>query len=132
MRGGGNKGVGSGAIKKMIPKHKIGSVAHYSINKCMLELGAPASEVYYSKTPYPKYRTWPKKPARIACCAAYRSIYNRYTGDELWQWAQSLYRNKVRAIHPDKHSGTDWEEIYEEYFKYIQEVFAKVKRILRK
>lgn len=116
--------MGSGIVKNFKPKYKKGDVNNYSINKCLVELGAPVEEVYYSLEVVP-YRMHPKRYGKVR---AYRSIYSRYSKDDLWNWAQYLYKQKVKEIHPDKHKV--YKKAYEEYFKYIQQVFKKAESIL--
>lgn len=114
--------------KACMPKYETGSVNNYSINKCLVELGAPVDEVYYVKTT--RFGSTYVYPHKRYTYRANRSIYSRYTKDDLWTWAQYLYKKKAAEIHPDRHKVN--KVAWEEYFKYIQQVFAKVKRILKK
>jgi len=117
--------------KQFIPKYEDGDVNNYSINKCLVELGAPPDEVYYCKYPVNKqghYYNY-SKTRKMKIYHANRSIYSRYTKDELWNWAKYLYKEKLKEFHPDKHKTN--KVFWNGYTAYLGQVFDKVKKILK-
>lgn len=118
------------------PDFEEGSIERYSINKCLVELGAPVEEVYYYgggiKCPYYNKATYPLF-AHLKKSYIYRkgrTIYQRYTRDELWTWAQYLYREKIIFCHPDKQRAS--KVFWEEYCKYLGQVYDRVQKILKR
>lgn len=117
--------------KQHRPKWQRGNIENYSPNKCMLELGAPKEEVYFTEYEDGRYMRYVSTAARKSGYGKRkRSIYSRYTKEDLWFWGRNLYKKKIRECHPDKHKEN--KEHWEEYFKYICQVFDKLRRICRK
>lgn len=94
----------------------------WTINQCLLALGASRDKVYskYFRNSY-------GKPA------PYRSgvndkIYSRYTRDELKWMADDLYKQAVQRYHPDRHNN---EQFYHDKMAEINQAYQRIKKILK-
>jgi hypothetical protein len=90
-----------------------------SINHCLLVLGAPHDEVYYSSND-----RIPKTSHR----ASNRSIYDNYERHELLAWARYLYVESLKKYHPDIHPENP--RLYTEICQELGKAYLRAKRIL--
>jgi len=90
-----------------------------SINQCLLALGANRDEVYCPHNP--------KSGAR-SLGRSNRSIYDRHSKIEIYNWAKWLRKRAMEINHPDKHLYR--QEYFTELTKEINEAFNRLVWIL--
>jgi len=91
-----------------------------SLAYCLKELGAPAEQVL-------KYRS----RLRYNCNASYNDenyILSDLQNSEILDWAEYLYKEKLKKYHPDLHLEN--QGMYIEYCQYLGEMINRVRRII--
>jgi hypothetical protein len=91
----------------------------HSINFCLWVLGAPKDEVYYHEN---------DRILRTPQHASKRSIYDKYSKQELRDWATHLRNEALKKYHPDHHQGK--EDYYTKICQDINEVYNTAMKIL--
>jgi hypothetical protein len=75
-----------------------------SIQQCLVALGAPSDEIYFSpKWRDSKYKGLGKAPYDSLIGTRSRLIYERFDIDELTNYVRELWLNAIKTYHPDTH-----------------------------
>jgi predicted nucleic acid-binding Zn-ribbon protein len=99
----------------------------WSIQQCLITLGASVSEVYHpSRTKGISYK--PPEHNSVSGVRK-RSLYDVYSAGELKYWVENLYAKGMRKWHPDVHLAD--KEFYEEKCKQLSEARRRALKILR-
>jgi len=99
----------------------------WSIQKCLVILGAPRISVYRSwrhtgrKTPIPSEEFKPY--------SGKWSLYDEYNKSELMKWADDLFRGSMMKYHPDNHNPR-MVSFYTKKCQEISEAHERAKKIL--
>ena len=108
----------------------------WTLQKCLVSMGAPFTEVYLTDPefagrcptcgkPYSRRVKW-RSPTGFQCHK--RTIYQRFTRDELWDWVERLWKEAARW-HPDRHQKRV--RFYTAKFQEVSEAYHVARRILR-
>jgi len=122
------------SVPKSVPPWK--KPKRWTLQACLLELGAPYHEVYL--TDRSPSRLCPRCGRPMARRVKYkgrsrgthhkRTIHQRFTGSELRDWVERLWKEAARW-HPDRHQKRV--RFYTAKFQEVSEAYHMAKRILR-
>jgi hypothetical protein len=96
----------------------------WSIQRCLVILGAPPFAVYRSS----RY-TGKKTPIKTDRGKRW-SIYEEYRGSELRGWADELFKESMIKWHPDKYPK-GLKDFYTKKCQSIGEAYERAKKILK-
>lgn len=110
-------------------KYKHNPSKRWTIQQCLINLGAPFREVYVSDEKEADRCPTCHKPMRkrVIWRKAIGTIYQRFSRDELGDWVEELWK-KAAQWHPDRHLNQV--EFYTQKFQDASEAYGRAKKIL--
>jgi len=105
------------------------SPKRWTIQQCLVLLGAPRDEVYFGQATRGHSRNRPKHYFPLAGSNPNKQITDYLQYPEIWEWGQNLYKQTLTKYHPDIQAEED-REYYTEKLQLAGQAFKKLERIL--